>query len=60
MAAMVNYINSALHKHILTLENPIEFLHRDLSCSITQREVGVDTESLAMGLRAALRRIPTW
>lgn len=58
VAAMVHHINRTLHKHVITIENPIEFLHRDLSCSITQREVGVDTESLAVGLRAALRQDP--
>jgi twitching motility protein PilT len=58
IAAMVHHINRTLHKHVVTIENPIEFLHRDLSCSITQREVGVDTESLAVGLRAALRQDP--
>jgi twitching motility protein PilT len=55
---MVHHINRTLHKHVVTIENPIEFLHRDLSCSITQREVGVDTESLAIGLKAALRQDP--
>jgi twitching motility protein PilT len=58
VAAMVHHINRALHKHVVTIENPIEFLHRDLQCSITQREVGVDTESLAVGLKAALRQDP--
>jgi twitching motility protein PilT len=58
VAAIVHHINRTLHKHVVTIENPIEFLHRDLSCSITQREVGVDTESLAIGLRAALRQDP--
>jgi twitching motility protein PilT len=58
VAAMVHHINRSLHKHVVTIENPIEFLHRDLSCSITQREVGVDTDSLAVGLRAALRQDP--
>jgi twitching motility protein PilT len=58
VAAMVHHINRTQHKHVVTIENPIEFLHRDLSCSITQREVGVDTESLAVGLRAALRQDP--
>jgi twitching motility protein PilT len=58
VAAMVHHINRTLHKHVVTIENPIEFLHRDLNCSITQREVGVDTESLAIGLRAALRQDP--
>jgi twitching motility protein PilT len=58
VAAMVHHINRTLQKHVVTIENPIEFLHRDLNCSITQREVGVDTESLAVGLRAALRQDP--
>jgi twitching motility protein PilT len=58
VAAMVHHINRTLHKHVVTIENPIEYLHRDLSCSITQREVGVDTDSLAVGLRAALRQDP--
>jgi twitching motility protein PilT len=58
MAALVNHINATKHKHVVTLENPLEFLHRDLQCSITQREIGVDTESFRMGLRAALRQDP--
>ncbi|HXS23693.1 MAG TPA: PilT/PilU family type 4a pilus ATPase [Gemmatimonadales bacterium] len=58
VAAMVHHINKTQHKHIVTVENPIEFLHRDLSCSVTQREVGVDTDALAVGLRAALRQDP--
>jgi twitching motility protein PilT len=58
MAAVVNHINQTQHKHILTLENPIEFLHRDANSSVTQREVGVDTESFRDGLRAALRQDP--
>ncbi len=58
MAALINHINQHQNKHIVTLENPIEFLHRDLQSSITQREIGVDTESFRMGLRAALRQDP--
>jgi twitching motility protein PilT len=58
MAAMVNQMNQTQHKHIVTLENPIEFLHRDLNCSVTQREVGVDTDDFQAGLRAALRQDP--
>jgi twitching motility protein PilT len=58
VAAMVHHINRTQHKHVVTIENPIEFLHRDLSCSITQREVGVDTDNLTIGLRAALRQDP--
>ncbi len=58
MAAIINHINQHHNKHIVTLENPIEFLHRDLQSSVTQREIGVDTESFRMGLRAALRQDP--
>lgn len=58
LAAMINYINQNKRKHILTLENPIEFLHRDVHSSITQRDVGQDTESFESGLRAALREDP--
>jgi twitching motility protein PilT len=58
MAALINHINQKLHKHIVTLENPIEFLHRDLSSSVTQREIGPDTDSFGSGLRAALRQDP--
>ena len=58
MAAIVHHINQTLNKHIVTLENPIEFLHRDLNSSVTQREVGSDTDSYVVGLRAALRQDP--
>ena len=58
MAAMVNYINTHENRHILTLENPIEFLHTDAQSSITQREIGSDTQDFKMGLRAALRQDP--
>ena len=58
MAAIVNTLNTKSNKHIVTLENPIEFLHRDLNSSVTQREVGVDTESFQSGLRSALRQDP--
>jgi len=58
VAAIIEHINRTKQKHIVTIENPIEFLHRDLNCSVTQREVGVDTESMAIGLRAALRQDP--
>jgi twitching motility protein PilT len=57
-AAMLGYMNQHMRRHIVTLENPIEFLHRDLNSSITQREIGVDTESFRNGLRAALRQDP--
>jgi twitching motility protein PilT len=58
LASMIGFINQNRKKHILTLENPIEFLHRDLNSSITQREVGADTASFDTGLRAALREDP--
>ena len=58
MASLVNFVNAHQNKHIVTLENPIEFLHRDIQSSVTQREIGVDTESFRMGLRAALRQDP--
>ncbi|RMH12169.1 MAG: PilT/PilU family type 4a pilus ATPase [Gemmatimonadetes bacterium] len=58
MAAMIDYINRNYKKHIVTLENPIEFLHRDLHSSVTQRDIGTDTESFMSGLRAALRQDP--
>ena len=57
-AAMINHINRNMKKHIVTLENPIEFLHRDNQCSITQRDIGTDTASFMTGLRAALRQDP--
>ena len=58
MAAMVNYINAHQNRHILTLENPIEFLHTDIRSAVTQREIGSDTADFKMGLRAALRQDP--
>src|SRR3954463_12045750 len=58
MAALIDYINSRESGHILTLENPIEFMHQDKKCSVTQREIGSDTLDFQMGLRAALRQDP--
>ena len=58
MAAIINHLNTKANKHIVTLENPIEFLHRDLNSSVTQREIGSDTESFHTGLRASLRQDP--
>lgn len=57
-AAIINDINQRRRVHIVTLESPIEFLFRDLNSSITQREVGSDTESFVAGLGAALRQDP--
>ena len=58
MAAIVNHINQTQYKHVVTLENPIEFLHRDINSSVTQREIGVDTDDVRAGLHAALRQDP--
>jgi twitching motility protein PilT len=58
MAAMIDWINKNKPMHIVTLENPIEFLHRDQKSSITQRDIGTDTPSFMAGLRAALRQDP--
>jgi twitching motility protein PilT len=58
IAALVHHINSTQTRHIVVLEDPIEFLHRDAKSSVTQREVGVDTASFAAGLRSAVRQDP--
>ena len=58
LAALLDHINHSSRRHIITLENPIEFLHEHDLCMINQREVGDDTESFAAGLRAALRQDP--
>ncbi|HYV43448.1 MAG TPA: PilT/PilU family type 4a pilus ATPase [Myxococcaceae bacterium] len=58
LAAIVNYINQHYRKHILTIEDPIEFLHEDKFSRITQREIGPDTPSFSSALRAALRQDP--
>lgn len=58
LAAMINHINSFRNCHIVTIEDPIEFLHRDRKSIINQREVGQDTLSFANALRAALREDP--
>jgi twitching motility protein PilT len=58
LAAMVDLINSERHAHILTVEDPIEFVHPHKKCLVNQREVKVHTESFASALRAALREDP--
>ncbi|MFB9325202.1 type IV pilus twitching motility protein PilT [Paenibacillus aurantiacus] len=58
LAAMIDYINRTQKKHIVTLEDPIEFLHAHKQSVVDQREVGNDTRSFANGLRAALRQDP--
>ncbi len=58
LAALVDHINKHRSAHILTIEDPIEFMHRDQNCVISQREVGSDTGSFSQALRAALRQDP--
>jgi twitching motility protein PilU len=58
MAAMVGYRNENSYGHILTIEDPVEFVHPHKNCVITQREVGVDTESFDAALKNSLRQAP--
>jgi twitching motility protein PilT len=58
LAAMVDHINSTRSRHIITLEDPIEYLHHDKRSIINQREVGQDTESFARAMRRVLRQDP--
>jgi len=58
LAAMLDYINSTRTEHMITIEDPIEFLHRDKKSIVNQREIDVDTHSFAGALRAALRQDP--
>jgi twitching motility protein PilT len=58
LAALIDYINGTRGGHIVTIEDPIEFLHRDKKSFISQREVDVDTRSFAEALRGALRQDP--
>ncbi len=58
LAAMINKINDEKNDHIITIEDPIEYIHEDHKCIISQREVGRDAHSFAHALRAALREDP--
>lgn len=58
LAAMVDRINRSRHEHIMTIEDPIEFLHDHKSCIVNQRELGADAPSFSLALRAALRQDP--
>ena len=58
LAAMIDVINRGRSEHIMTVEDPIEFLHRHKQCIVNQREVGSDAQSFAMALKAALRQDP--
>jgi twitching motility protein PilU len=58
MAAMIDYRNQNSRGHIVTIEDPIEFIHEHKNCIVTQREVGIDTDTLENGLKNSLRQAP--
>lgn len=58
LAAMIGHLNQVRRSHVVTIEDPIEFIHQDGSSLISQREVGLDTADFATALRAALRQSP--
>jgi twitching motility protein PilT len=58
LAAMIDHVNNSRCSHVMTVEDPIEFLHRDSRSIVNQREVAVDTRSFAQALRSALRQDP--
>jgi twitching motility protein PilT len=58
LAAMIDEINTTRSKHIITIEDPVEFVHKDKKCLINQRSLGEDTKSFSRALRAALREDP--
>ncbi len=58
LAAMIQHVNEQRRANIITIEDPIEFLHRDINCHINQREVGTDTATFAQALRRVLRQDP--
>jgi twitching motility protein PilT len=58
LASMLDHINQNRRQHIVTIEDPIEFLHGDAGCIVNQREVGLDTQSFSQALRRALRQDP--
>ena len=58
LAAMLNTINERDHRHIITLEDPIEFVHQDKQSIITQRQIGLDTDNFLTGIKQSLRQDP--
>lgn len=58
LAAMINHINETRYDHIVTIEDPIEFVHQHKNCVVDQRELGEDTQSFAMALKSILRQDP--
>lgn len=60
LAAMIDYVNSTMEGHIITIEDPIEFIHHTKKCAVNQREIGSSTHSFANALRSALREDPDY
>jgi twitching motility protein PilT len=58
LASMIDMINEKRHEHIMTVEDPIEFLHRHKNCVVNQRELGSDAQSFSLALKSALRQDP--
>src|SRR5688500_19820090 len=58
LAAVINEINLTQAYHIITIEDPVEYMHRHIKSTVNQREVGTDTRSFSLALRAALRQAP--
>ncbi len=58
LAAMIDYINATMDKHIVTIEDPIEFVHQNKRCTIVHREVGIHSKSFPIALRGAMRSDP--
>ena len=58
LASMIDHVNRLQSRHVITIEDPIEYLHQDEICVVTQREIGVDCQTFAAGLRGALRQDP--
>jgi twitching motility protein PilT len=58
LASMINFLNASYDRHIITLEDPIEYYHKHLKCTVNQREIGVDVPNFKEGIRRALRMDP--
>lgn len=58
LAAIIQYINERLNKHIITIEDPIEFIHQDIKCTINQREIGSDARTFTEAVKKAMRQDP--
>ncbi len=58
LAAIIDRINTSVARHIITIEDPVEFVHQNKKCTLSQREVGTDTKSFSAALRSAIRQDP--